>query len=44
MRPRQRQERVEFVEVIPEARPREDRPDDDVAQGVADEAVGQTRT
>lgn len=31
---------MEFVEVIPEPGPREDRPDDDVAKGVADEAVG----
>ena len=37
--PRQRQEGVEFVEVIPEPGPREDRPDDDVAERMADEAA-----
>lgn len=39
MGPGQRQEGVEFVEVIPEPGPREDRPDDDVAEGMADEAA-----
>lgn len=39
MRPRQRQERVQFVEVIAEPGPRQDRADDDVAEGMANKAV-----
>lgn len=39
---RQREEGMQPGQVATEARPRQHRADDDVAQGVSDEAVGQT--